>query len=137
MKYMFDSSAIFEAIKENKIGVLVGNYTVELVRYEIGNILWKNYVLQTKITKQELASLTKVVKETLNVMETIQIVCNEEEILEVAAKFKITFYDASFAYYASAKDLTLVTEDTELLKKVAPEIKVLQLRDIIKIKSTR
>nr|MDO8079220.1 hypothetical protein [Candidatus Freyarchaeota archaeon] len=55
MKYVFDSSAIFKAIKENKIDILVGNYTVELARYEIGNILSKNHVLQTKITKQELS----------------------------------------------------------------------------------
>ena len=30
MKYLFDSSAIFRAIKENKIDLLVGNYTLEM-----------------------------------------------------------------------------------------------------------
>ncbi len=30
MKYLFDSSAIFSAIKENKIDDLIGNYTLEL-----------------------------------------------------------------------------------------------------------
>ncbi|MEM2148079.1 MAG: hypothetical protein QXJ94_05695 [Candidatus Bathyarchaeia archaeon] len=43
MKYLFDSSAIFKAIKENKINLLIGNYTLELARYELGNILWKNF----------------------------------------------------------------------------------------------
>ena len=29
MKYLFDASAIFSAIKENKIDDLIGNYTLE------------------------------------------------------------------------------------------------------------
>jgi predicted nucleic acid-binding protein len=76
-----------------------------------------------------------VVKETLNLMEIIQIFCSEEEILEIAAKFKITFYDASYTYYAGVKDLTLITEDIELLKKVKTKIRVSQLEDITKSES--
>ena len=32
MKYLFDSSAIFRAVKENKIDLLIGNYTLELAQ---------------------------------------------------------------------------------------------------------
>jgi hypothetical protein len=53
MKYLFDYSAIIRAIKENKIELLNGNYTLELARYELGNIIWKGYVLQAKLSKQE------------------------------------------------------------------------------------
>ena len=42
MKSLFDSSAIFRAVKENKIEFLAGNYTLELARYELGNIIWKD-----------------------------------------------------------------------------------------------
>lgn len=130
MKYMFDSSAIFRAVKENKIEVLVGNYTLELARYEMGNILWKNYTLQAKATDQELKSLAKLIKQVLNIMEIIQVNCNEEEILGIATEMKITFYDASYVHYAKTKELTLITEDAELLKKITPYIKALKLNEI-------
>ncbi|MBS7636269.1 type II toxin-antitoxin system VapC family toxin [Candidatus Bathyarchaeota archaeon] len=132
MKYLFDSSAVFKAIKENKIEILVGNYTLELARYELGNILWKNFAFQAKATDEEIKILAKIVKQILNTMEIIQISCNEEEILQVAAKLKITFYDASYAYYANTKGLTLITEDSQLLRKILPHVKASKLGDITK-----
>jgi hypothetical protein len=57
MKFLFDSSAIFKAVKGNKIDFLVGNCTLELARYELGNILWKNFSLQSKATGQEIKIL--------------------------------------------------------------------------------
>ncbi len=66
MKYLFDSSAIFRAIKENKIEFLTGNYTLELARYELGNIIWKDYVLHAKVSEQEAKMMAKTIKHTLN-----------------------------------------------------------------------
>jgi predicted nucleic acid-binding protein len=130
MIYLFDSSAIFKAIKENKVEVLVGNCTLELARYELGNVLWKSLALEGKATNAEIKNLARIVKRVLSVMEVLQISCSEEEILEIANKTKITFYDAAYAYHAMAKNLTLITEDTQLLKKVAPKINALTLSDI-------
>ncbi|MEM1552937.1 MAG: type II toxin-antitoxin system VapC family toxin [Candidatus Bathyarchaeia archaeon] len=130
MKYLFDSSAIFKAIKENKVDVLVGNCTLELARYELGNVLWKSFALEGKATKMEIKSLANIVKRVLCIMEVLQIDCSEEEILEIANKAKITFYDASYVYYAKARNLTLITEDTQLLKKIATQINASTLSDI-------
>jgi len=132
MKYLFDSSAIFKAIKENKIDFLIGNHTLELARYELGNIIWKNYSLQAKATDQEIKKLAKIIKQTLNLMEITQINCTEEEILETATKLKITFYDASYAHHAKTKQLTLITEDLQLQKKITPYTKASKLNDITK-----
>lgn len=129
MKYLFDSSAIFKAIKENKINFLIGNYTLELARYELGNILWKNF-LQAKIPDKEIKTLAKIIKQTLNLMEITQITCNEEEILETARQLKITFYDASYTHHAKAKKLPLITEDLHLIEKITPYIKASKLNDI-------
>jgi predicted nucleic acid-binding protein len=63
-------------------------------------------------------------------MEVAQIAGNEEEILETAIQFKITFYDASYAYFAKAKQLQLITEDSRLIKKITPNINALVLNDI-------
>ena len=130
MKYLFDSSAIFKAVKENKVEVLVGNCTLELARYELGNVLWKSLALEGKASGAEIKSLAKIVKRVLSVMEVLQIGCSEEEILEVAGKAKITFYDAAYAYHAMEKNLTLITEDSQLLKKITPKVNASTLSDI-------
>jgi len=130
MKYLFDSSAIFKAIKENKVEVLVGNCTLELARYELGNVLWKSFALEGKATSAEIKTLAKIVKRVLSVMEVLQIGCSEEEILEAAAEAKITFYDAAYAYHAMEKNLTLITEDSQLLKRITPKVNASTLSDI-------
>lgn len=130
MKYLFDSSAIFRAIKENKIDLLTGNYTLELARYELGNIVWKDYFLQAKISKDEAKMILKAIKHTLTLMEVIPIESNEEENIESAIQLKTTFYDASYIYLARLKELQLITEDLRLIKKAIPAIKASVLNDI-------
>ncbi len=130
MKYLFDSSAIFRAIKENKIDLLVGNYTLEIARYELGNIVWKNYFLQAKISKDEAKMILEAIKHTLKIIEVIPIEGNEEEILEAAIQLKTTFYDASYVQIARLKELQLITEDLHLIKKAIPAIKASVLNDI-------
>ena len=130
MKYLFDASAIFRAVKENKIEVLTGNYTLELARYELGNIIWKDTILQVKISEQDSKMMAKAIKHTLSLMEILGIAGSEEEILETAIQHKITFYDASYAYFAKAKELRLITEDLRLIKKITPTINTSTLDDI-------
>ncbi len=130
MKYLFDSSAIFRTIKENKIEVLNGNYTLELARYELGNIVWKDSILQARFSEQESKLMIKAIKHTLNIMEVLDIASSEEEILETAIKLKITFYDASYVYFANAKGLQLITEDLRLIKKSSSRINVSTLDDV-------
>jgi predicted nucleic acid-binding protein len=131
MKHLFDSSAIFRAIKENKIEPLSGNYTIELARYELGNILWKDSALQAKISEQESKTMMHVIKQTLNLMNIIEVAGNEEEILGTAIQFKITFYDAAYTHLAKEKGLFLITEDIRLIKKITPTIKASRLESII------
>ena len=130
MKYLFDSSAIFRAIKENKIEFLTGNYTLELARYELGNIIWKDYALQAKVSEQESKMMAKAIKQSLTIMDVIGIAGSEEEILDTAIQLKITFYDASYAYFAKAKELILITEDFRLIKKITPTVNVSNLDGI-------
>jgi predicted nucleic acid-binding protein len=118
MKALFDSTAIFKAVKENKIEFLAGNYTLESARYELGNIIWKDCVLHAKVSQQEAKMVAKTINHILNLMDLIEIAGSEDEILDTAIKLRITFYDASYAYFAKEKDLRLITEDTRLIKKL-------------------
>jgi predicted nucleic acid-binding protein len=130
MKYLFDSSAIFRAIKENNVEILVDNYTLGLARYELGNIIWKDCVLQAKISEQEAKGMAKTIKHILGIMKIIETVGYEEEVLEDAMKYKITFYDAAYAHLAKAKDLKLITEDARLIKKITSAISVSTLEGL-------
>ncbi len=130
MSYILDSSAIFRAIKENVVETLVGNYTLELARYELGNALWKEYIFHKKINKDELRRLIRLIKEVLNIVEVLGIECHEEEILDTAEELKSTFYDASYIFYAKEKKLSLITEDEALLNKARTYVKALKLSDV-------
>lgn len=130
MKYLFDSSAIFRAIKENKIELLIGNYTLELARYDLGNIVWKDYFLQAKISKDEAKMILKAIKHTLIIMDVIPVESNEEEILDLAIQLKTTFYDASYVHLARLRELQLITEDLHLIKKAISTVKASTLDDI-------
>jgi predicted nucleic acid-binding protein len=131
MNALFDSSAIFRAIKENKIDFLNGNWTLELARYELGNIVWKEYALQAKISEQESKMIIKTVKRVLGIMNVLDIAGNEEQILEISTKLKITFYDAAYTYFAKAKELKLITEDAHLIKKVSTTVEASSLDKIL------
>lgn len=130
MRYLFDSSAIFRAIKENRVEVLTGNFTLELARYELGNIIWKDYVLQARVSEEETKSMAKTIKKTLTIMEVQDVAGNEEEILETAIRLRITFYDASYVYFAKTKGLQLITEDSRLIKRTTATLKVSTLDSV-------
>jgi predicted nucleic acid-binding protein len=118
MKNVFDSSAVFRAIKENKVEVLAENYTLDLARYELGNIIWKDHTLQAKISEQDAKSLIQVIRRTLCLMDVLTIDGSEQEILETSIQLKITFYDAAYVYFAKIKQARLITEDLRLIKKI-------------------
>ena len=49
------------------------------------------------------------------------------EILEIALKHNLTFYDASYLYASRKHELTLVTEDKDLLQATNKSMRVQQL----------
>jgi predicted nucleic acid-binding protein len=131
MKYLFDSSAIFRAIKENKIEALAGNGTLELARFELGNIIWKDYALKTRISDQEANVLTKAIKPTLTIMQVMEIAGYEDKIFDVASQLKTTFYDASYVTLAKINKLKLITEDLRLIKKITSTVNTSTLDAVV------
>jgi len=75
--------------------------------------------------------VSRASKQSLNLVAVFsEFLWGEEEILETAMELKITFYDACYAYFAKVKELSLVTEDSRLIKKVSATINVSTLDDI-------
>jgi len=127
MSYVLDSSAIFKAIRTGAVEALAGNYTLELARYELGNILWKEHNLHKRINIEELKQLILLIKRALNLMEFMGLECREEKVLSVAERLKVTFYDASYIVCAQEKGMPLTTEDENLISKAGNYIKVARL----------
>jgi len=123
VSYLFDSSAIFKAIRTNRVDAMLGNYTIELARYELGNTIWKESTLRRRVTEEESKRLIRLVKQVLRVTEMLRTDCQEEEILEMAEKLKLTFYDASYLFHAKDRNLTLITEDETMIKKASGHVK--------------
>jgi len=131
MSYLLDSSSIFKAIRQEAVEALPGNHTLELTRYELGNILWKEYALRGRATGEELKGLSRLVKQVLSLMEVASIACREEQILDLAEGLRLTFYDASYVYLAAEKGLPLVTEDSNLREKARAHVKALKLDEML------
>lgn len=130
MTYLFDSSSVVKAVKENEIDTLVGNNTLDLVRYELGNVLWKECALRGRSSAEDTKRLASLLKQVLSLMQVTTVACREEEVLDAAAELKITFYDAAYLHCARENGLLLVTEDRELIEKARPKVKALSLKDI-------
>ncbi|MBN2335883.1 type II toxin-antitoxin system VapC family toxin [Candidatus Bathyarchaeota archaeon] len=113
---LLDASSLFEAVQEKDVYVLRDAYTLDLTRYELGNILWKKTNLLKEISSEEGLRLLKVLVNTLRVMKTLRVTGVEEEALRLAQDESLSFYDASYIAVARAKGLTLITEDTRMRK---------------------
>ncbi|MEM3692597.1 MAG: type II toxin-antitoxin system VapC family toxin [Candidatus Bathyarchaeia archaeon] len=131
MNYLFEASSVFKALMDNIVEALAGGYTLELARYGLGNILWKEYAIRQRAKMEEIRNLARLLKQVLSLMKTLTIDCHEEGILDMAGDLRITFYDASYVYYAKKNGMSLVTEDQDLIEKAKPYIKALKLKDIL------
>lgn len=132
MSLLFDASSIFEAVVRGIVRVLSGNYTIELARYELGNIVWKKISLLRSADVKRYLELMDLFKKVLGIMKVINITCNESEILKLANELKITFYDASYVYKARELNIPLVTEDKELAKKISSYVKTLSIDEVLR-----
>lgn len=118
MTLLFDSSAIFEAIKlgNKAVDLVKGNYTVDLARYELGNIIWKYR------GRADVDDLFSAVSRLLSWMEVIELGL-DKEVLNEAVKRNLTYYDATYLVAARRLNATLVSEDKDLIREGAVRLK--------------
>jgi len=125
VKYLLDASAIailLRRLRDKALNLLIDAYTLDLARYELGNVLWKEAVLRHRITSKDALSKAGLIIKLLSLMNIVDMASEEDygEVLELAIKHKLTFYDASYLQAAMRRKLTLVTED-EILRERALE----------------
>jgi predicted nucleic acid-binding protein len=128
MKFLFDASSVIEVIRsfdESKaLGLLADNSILDLTKYEVGNALWKELVLTKTIAEGEFREFLDLLGRIL--LRTRVLVLAPEnlpEVAEIAAKERMTFYDASYVTLAKIGALTLITEDEQLAKTASKHTK--------------
>ncbi len=129
MRYIFDSSAIYSLVKRDMPEFLAQNYTCDLARYELGNILINEGRIKTLSEAEQKSSLDLIVR-ALNLLAFVDIRDNEESILQTAIDYTLSFYDAAYVELASRTGAILVTEDKKLAKKVNGHIKVISAEEL-------
>ncbi len=128
MSFLFDSSSIFIAFKRDMEDLLLDNYTISLVVFELGNIIWKEAFVFRSIAKKDALEILDILSEILSTMKIIEIKSLRKEILNLAIELGLTYYDAAYAYAAKDRNLILVTEDKRLRNTLSESnIKVMSL----------
>lgn len=128
MKFLLDASSVIEVIRsfdESKaLGLLADNSILDLTKYEVGNALWKELVLTKTIGEGDFREFLDLLGRIL--LRTRVLVLapkNLPEVAEIAAKERMTFYDASYVTLAKIEALTLITEDEQLAKTASKHTK--------------
>ncbi|MEM4570829.1 MAG: type II toxin-antitoxin system VapC family toxin [Desulfurococcaceae archaeon] len=89
-------------------------------------------VLSTGKIKIETAyKVVELVSGIFNVLSLHSVKGFEKEVMDVAVKEGVTFYDASYMYIAMRNKLTLVTDDRKLVSVARRYILVKSLRSVV------
>jgi predicted nucleic acid-binding protein len=123
VSYVLDASAIgaiLERMKDKGLIYLKGPFILDLTLYELGNIIWKACSLRRVISEEEALEGAKDLAKVLELASRVQLKGGDvEEVMRLAPRLGLTFYDASYLYLAKSKDYVLVTEDEDLLRQAA------------------
>lgn len=108
-----DSSAFYPMIKrlgENSAHLIPSLAILDLTKYEIGNVVWKEH------KKGLLKDWEKAIKAFKDIFECIQVysIDQVEEVEKIAVERDLSFYDASYVYIAEKLNLKLLTEDKDI-----------------------
>ncbi len=122
---IFDSSAIVNCIQLGKARKLIGQYTIELAKFEIGNYVWKR---GNSLTQEECLKVLRSILKLIESMNILQV--DFDETLMIVLKENVTFYDASYLQAAIQNKLELVTDDLKLREVASKYVKSLRSLDI-------
>ena len=125
---LLDASSIFNLFQRGKYSILIAGATIPLAKYEIGNILWKNYKIRNRISKKEAQEIGNVLFELIDSME--QIVPSPASALSLSLEKGLTFYDSSYLISAIESGYEFVTDDLKLHKIASSKVTTRKSSDI-------
>lgn len=135
MKFLLDASSVVEIVRaleeEKALRLLSENSILDLTKYEVGNAIWKEHVLHRTISEEEFLEFFSLLQKLVSRTNTLLIEPqNLSEAGEIAAKEKMTYYDASYITIAKIRRLILVTEDGRLRQVAAKHTKTAATHEV-------
>jgi len=131
---VFDASSLTNLVLTRggkALDVLRGHYVLDLTIYEIGNALWRMQKTKTKLSPTDARSLMKVATYLMSWMNSVSLSeLDSVEVLDIAAKENITFYDAAYVACAVKRRSVLVTDDDSLARVASRRVKVSSSSDL-------
>ncbi len=122
MRLLFDASAILNLNHDGKTEQYIDHATILLAQYEIGNAVWKKVSQTHEMTEDAGKQYLAKTLETLRFMTEIDIV-DASSVLEIAARERISYYDASYIHTARVSASILITDDAKLRKAAVKYVK--------------
>ena len=133
---LLDSNAIAIIIKRlgpQAVETLKERTTLDLARYELGNVIWKECILSRIISSEEAAKKAGGIAELMDIMKILRTETPHSlrETMKLATELQITFYDATYLYHAK-NEPPLVTEDNQLrIKAKQVNIKAITVNQLL------
>jgi predicted nucleic acid-binding protein len=124
MRLLFDSSALLNIIrvrKQDAYGLLKGNLTLSLAKYEIGNALWKEALLLGRISLEEALEALSLLDRVLEIMEMVY-PKRSDLTFRLAFDLQVTYYDASYVVASIENDAKLITSDVKLARRIGEKM---------------
>lgn len=120
MKPVFDASALLNIVRllgPKAYDYLKGGFILTLTPYEVGNALWKETTLLSRITINEALTLLDLME---GIYRVLNVVFPRDALLalRVAHVLRITYYDSSYIVASYELGTGLVTDDGRLRRKV-------------------
>ena len=78
-----------------------------------------------------MGGLLAVLKRVLGSMSLFPVACTEEEILGVATRLRISFYDACYVHRAKQLGAPLVTDDLRLIARASRLVDARQTEEVL------
>jgi len=135
MRYLVDASSVFLIIRsledEKALRLLSENCFLDLTKYEVGNALWKEHRLHRTLKEKEVQEFLDLFTQLLSRAKILTVDPRGlSEVARFAIDEKTSFYDASYIMTARNKDLTLVTEDTQLRKVASKHVRAISSAEV-------
>ena len=126
MRYVFDASAIIRAVEvrpRESINVLKSQYTLDIAYYEIGNYIWKLY------RRSFISDVNMYIEFFARVLSMMNVerVGLKGDIVDLALKLGLTYYDAAYVWLANKLGAKLVSEDKAVCRAYANCVSVNEL----------
>ena len=113
---VYDTSAVYDLIDKGGVIDFDDGATIGLSKFEVENVIWKQFTLRHKISMDDALILIKAATIFLGNLTLLD--PDPSDTLKFAIKEKITFYDSSYIVAAMQSQSILVTED-KIQKEVA------------------